>query len=81
MARLSRKNEKPGQWESPIIWLIGLFFFCSTFQGQFPSLDLIHQLSLDPGYIPVTPPKSNQQPLWEYDLAMYRKENEGERLF
>jgi len=40
-----------------------------------------HQLALDPGYIPVVPPKANRLSPWEYDHVMYRKHNEVERLF
>ena len=43
--------------------------------------DDTRQLALDLGYLPVVPPKSNRLDPWDYDLAMYRKRNEVERLF
>ena len=36
---------------------------------------------LDPGMIPVVPPKSNRPDPWEYDREPYKKRNEVERLF
>jgi transposase len=39
------------------------------------------QLVLDPGIIPVVPPKSNRVEPWAYDRALYKKRNEIERLF
>lgn len=39
------------------------------------------QLSLDLGYFPVVPPKSNRIHPWEYDRNLYKKRNEVERLF
>ena len=39
------------------------------------------QLALDFGFIPVVPPKSNRLDPWLYDMAMYRRRNEVERLF
>lgn len=43
--------------------------------------DQTRQLTLDLGYIPVVPPKTNRLEPWEYDRAMYKKRNEIERLF
>lgn len=40
--------------------------------------DETNQLALDPGFIPVLPPKSNRLNPWEYDKAMYRKQNKVE---
>jgi transposase len=39
------------------------------------------QLALEPGFIPVVPPKQNRITAWEYDRAMYKRRNEIERLF
>src|ERR1022692_4578855 len=39
------------------------------------------QLVLDPGMIPVVPPRSNRLYPWDYDRAIYKKRNEIERLF
>ena len=33
------------------------------------------------GFIPVVPPKKTRIEPWEYDLAMYKRRNEVERLF
>ena len=43
--------------------------------------DETRQLVLDPGVIPVVPPKSNRLDPWEYDRELYKKRNEVERLF
>jgi transposase len=43
--------------------------------------DETRQLALDPGYLPVVPPKRNRITAREYDRAMYRRRNEVERLF
>ena len=43
--------------------------------------DETRPLSLDLGFIPVVPPKSNRITPWEYDKVMYRRRNEIERLF
>jgi transposase len=43
--------------------------------------DETRQLVLDPGMIPVVPPKSNRLHPWDYDHAIYKKRNEIERLF
>jgi transposase len=39
------------------------------------------QLALDLGFIPVVPPKTSRIEPWEYDLEMYKRRNEVERLF
>lgn len=39
------------------------------------------QLVLDLGLEPVVPPKSNRLTRWEYDMELYKKRNEVERLF
>lgn len=39
------------------------------------------QLALDLGFIPVVPPLSTRIEPWEYDLEMYKRRNEVERLF
>lgn len=43
--------------------------------------DETRQLALDLGFIPVVPPKQNRIIAWEYDREMYKRRNEGERLF
>ncbi|MBC6961801.1 MAG: IS5/IS1182 family transposase, partial [Nitrosomonas sp.] len=43
--------------------------------------DETRQLVLDLGMIPVVPPKANRVSPWEYDVEMYKKRNEVERLF
>jgi transposase len=43
--------------------------------------DETRQLVLDPGMIPVVPPKSNRLDPWEYDRELNKKRNEVERLF
>jgi transposase len=43
--------------------------------------DETRQLVLDPGMVPVVPPKSNRLDPWEYDRELYKKRNEVERLF
>ena len=43
--------------------------------------NLTRQLVLDPGMLPVVPPKCNRIEPWEYDRALYKKRNEIERLF
>lgn len=37
--------------------------------------------TLDLGFIPVVPPKSNRVESWRYDRVMYLRRNEIERLF
>ena len=39
------------------------------------------QTVLDPGMIPVVPPKSTRLDPWEYNRELYKKRNEIERLF
>jgi transposase len=43
--------------------------------------DETRQLTLELGFTPVVPPKSNRLEPWEYDRTMYRRRNEIERLF
>ena len=43
--------------------------------------DATRQLTLDLGWLPVTPPKVHRLHPWDYDRALYRKRNEVERLF
>lgn len=43
--------------------------------------DETRQLVLDLGMIPVVPPKANRVSPWEYDVEIYKKRNEVERLF
>ncbi len=43
--------------------------------------DETRQLVLDLGMIPVVPPKENRVSPWAYDVEMYKKRNEVERLF
>jgi transposase len=43
--------------------------------------DETRQLTLELGFVPVVPPKTNRLEPWEYDRAMYRRRNEIERLF
>jgi len=43
--------------------------------------DETRQLVLDFGMIPIVPPKRNRVTPWEYDLSLYKKRNEIERLF
>ena len=43
--------------------------------------DVTRQLALDLGYQLVVPPKRNRLDPWEYDLIMYKRRNEVERLF
>lgn len=43
--------------------------------------DHTRQHALELGYIPAAPPETNQLGPWEYDHAMYKKNNEIERLF
>ena len=43
--------------------------------------DETRQLALELGFTPVVPPKSNRINPWSYDLALYRRRNEIERLF
>ena len=43
--------------------------------------DETRQLALDLGMTPVVPPKRNRLTPWEYDLELYKKRNEVERLF
>jgi len=43
--------------------------------------DETRQLSLELGFTPVVPPKTNRLEPWEYDKEMYKRRNEIERLF
>jgi transposase len=43
--------------------------------------DETRQLVLALEMVPVVPPKSNRVDPWRYDLALYKKRNEVERLF
>lgn len=43
--------------------------------------DQTRRLALEPGMIPVVPPKRNRLDPWQYDRVLYRKRNEIERLF
>ena len=43
--------------------------------------DETRQLALDPGFIPVVPPKNNRVEPWEYYRELYKRRNEVERLF
>ena len=43
--------------------------------------DETRQLTLELGFTPVVPPKTNRVSPWEYDRVMYRRRNEIERLF
>lgn len=43
--------------------------------------DETRQLALELGMTPVVPPKRNRLTPWEYDLELYKKRNEVERLF
>ena len=42
--------------------------------------DETRQLAINMGYTPVVPPKENRLSPWEYDRALYKR-NEIERLF
>jgi transposase len=44
-------------------------------------LPILMELVLDPGMIPVVPPKSNRLHPWDYDHAVYKKRDEIERMF
>lgn len=33
------------------------------------------------GYLPIVPPKRNRKEPWDYDIEMYKRRNEVERLF
>lgn len=39
------------------------------------------RVAVEMGYTPVVPPKRNRVGPWEYDLELYRRRNEVERLF
>ena len=43
--------------------------------------DETRQLVLDLGMTPVVPPKANRLVKWDYDRTIYKRHNEGERLF
>ena len=43
--------------------------------------DETRTLTLEPGYIPVVPPKSNRKNPWDYDKQLYKQRNQVERLF
>ena len=43
--------------------------------------DETRQLILDLELTPVVPPKANRLNKWEYDMEIYKKRNEVERLF
>ena len=43
--------------------------------------DETRQLVFDMDLDPVVPPKANRLNKWEYDLELYKKRNEVERLF
>ena len=43
--------------------------------------DETRSLSVELGYIPIVPPKSNRLVPWEYDKELYKRRNEIERLF
>lgn len=43
--------------------------------------DETRQLVFDMQLDPVVPPKANRLNKWEYDLELYKKRNEVERLF
>jgi len=43
--------------------------------------DETRQLTLQLGFEPVVPPKSNRLSPWEYNREMYKRRNEIERLF
>lgn len=43
--------------------------------------DETRQLAFDLEITPVVPPKKNRLTPWEYDLEMYKKRNEVERIF
>ena len=43
--------------------------------------DETRQLILDLELTPVVPPKANRHNKWEYDVEIYKKRNEVERLF
>jgi transposase len=43
--------------------------------------DETRQLILDLELTPVVPPKANRLNKWEYDVEIYKKRNEVERLF
>ncbi len=43
--------------------------------------DATLQLVLDLGFVPVVPPKSNRVNPWAYNKELYKRRNEGERLF
>lgn len=43
--------------------------------------DETRALSVELGYTPVVPPKSNRLEPWDYDKELYKRRNEIERLF
>ena len=43
--------------------------------------DETRQLTLQPGFEPVVPPKSNRLTPWVYNREMYKRRNQIERLF
>jgi transposase len=53
----------------------------SVIMGWADEGDETCQLALELGVQPVVPPKRNRLTPWEYDLELYKKRNEVERLF
>ena len=43
--------------------------------------DQTRLLAVNQGVIPVVPPKKNRRTPWKYDLLLYKRRNEVERLF
>lgn len=43
--------------------------------------DETRQMVFDLGMKPIVPPKSNRRNPWYYDRTLYKRRNEGERLF
>ena len=43
--------------------------------------DETRALAVQPGYIPIVPPKSNCKHPWNYDKQLYKQRNQIERLF
>ena len=39
------------------------------------------KLQVDFGMTPCVPPKSNRRDLWDYDVELYKQQNEVERFF
>ena len=66
----SRKKEKKGEQ-------LQLFLVADrAYEGN-----QTRRLAVALGYTPVIPPKSNRRHKWDYNLEIYRRRNEVERLF